>query len=54
MRADEIGHGGGDSGASDDELADLVRACVAAKRAGHGINSEEFIKPQRAMYQIGG
>ena len=42
------------SGASDDELAELVRSCVAAKRAGHGINSEEFIKPQRAMYQIGG
>jgi len=31
-----------------------VRACVSAKRAGHGIDSPEFIRPQRAMYQIGG
>jgi cyclic pyranopterin phosphate synthase len=41
-------------GASDQELADLVRASVGAKRAGHGINSDEFLKPVRAMYQIGG
>ena len=39
---------------SDDDLADLVRASVGAKKAGHGINSDQFIKPQRAMYQIGG
>jgi GTP 3',8-cyclase len=41
-------------GGSDDDLADLVRASIGAKKAGHGINSDEFIKPQRAMYQIGG
>lgn len=41
-------------GGSDAELAELVRACVAAKKAGHGINSSEFIKPERAMFQIGG
>ncbi|MGD9719646.1 MAG: GTP 3',8-cyclase MoaA [Pirellulales bacterium] len=41
-------------GGSDDELASLVRASVGAKRAGHGINSDEFVKPLRAMYQIGG
>lgn len=41
-------------GGSDDELIDLIRSCVWAKKAGHGINSEEFIKPQRAMFQIGG
>lgn len=41
-------------GGSDDELSDLIRSCVWAKKAGHGINSEEFIKPQRAMFQIGG
>jgi cyclic pyranopterin phosphate synthase len=41
-------------GGSDDELADLVCASIGAKKAGHGINSDEFIKPQRAMYQIGG
>lgn len=41
-------------GASDDELRELLRACVAAKKAGHGINSDEFVKPERAMFQIGG
>lgn len=41
-------------GGNDTELAELVRACVMAKKAGHGINSSEFIKPQRAMFQIGG
>jgi cyclic pyranopterin phosphate synthase len=39
---------------SDAEIADLVRASVGAKRAGHGIDTSEFIKPERAMYQIGG
>lgn len=42
--------GGGD----DAQLAELVRDCVRAKKAGHGIDSPEFIKPARAMYQIGG
>ncbi len=41
-------------GASDDELAGLVQSAVGAKRAGHGIATPEFVKPQRAMYQIGG
>lgn len=40
--------------ASDDELAALLRDCVAHKKAAHGINTDEFVKPQRAMYQIGG
>ena len=40
--------------ANDAELAELVRSCVGAKKAGHGINSDAFLKPQRAMYQIGG
>lgn len=42
------------AGATDDELADLVRACVLAKKPGHGIDSSEFVRPERAMYQIGG
>jgi cyclic pyranopterin phosphate synthase len=42
------------SGGSDAELAQLVRACVAAKRAGHGIDTPAFVRPERAMYQIGG
>lgn len=42
------------SGGSDEELAELMQDCVGAKRAGHGINTVEFVKPGRAMYQIGG
>lgn len=41
-------------GGSDEELSELLHASVSAKRAGHGINSDEFLRPQRAMYQIGG
>ncbi len=41
-------------GGQDEELAELVRDCIRVKKAGHGINSDEFLKPQRAMYQIGG
>lgn len=42
------------SGGSDDELAELVRACVGAKKPGHGIDEPGFLRPQRAMFQIGG
>jgi cyclic pyranopterin phosphate synthase len=42
------------SGRSDDELRALVRDCVAAKAAAHGIGTSEFHRPERAMYQIGG
>jgi cyclic pyranopterin phosphate synthase len=42
------------AGGSDEQLAQLVRDCVRAKKPGHGIDSPEFIKPERAMYQIGG
>jgi cyclic pyranopterin phosphate synthase len=41
-------------GGSDSDLADLVRASIGAKRAGHGINSDSFVRPERAMFQIGG
>lgn len=41
-------------GGGDDELVALIHACVAAKKPGHGIDSDEFLRPQRAMYQIGG
>ena len=41
-------------GGSDDELADLVRDCVLAKAPAHGIGTAEFVRPERAMYQIGG
>jgi cyclic pyranopterin phosphate synthase len=39
---------------TDDDLADLVRECVRAKALAHGIGTVEFIRPERAMYQIGG
>ena len=42
------------SGPRDEQLAALLRDCVAAKKPGHGIDSPDFLKPQRAMYQIGG
>ena len=41
-------------GATDDDLAALVYECVSRKKPGHGIDSPAFLKPQRAMYQIGG
>ena len=41
-------------GGSDAEIASLLRACVAAKKAAHGIDTPEFKRPARAMYQIGG
>jgi cyclic pyranopterin phosphate synthase len=41
-------------GADDAALATLIRDCVAAKRAAHGIDTPTFARPARAMYQIGG
>ena len=41
-------------GGSDEELASLIRNCVAHKKAAHGIDKSDFARPQRAMYQIGG
>jgi cyclic pyranopterin phosphate synthase len=41
-------------GASDGELADLIRAAVAGKQAGHGINELGFVQPVRTMSAIGG
>jgi cyclic pyranopterin phosphate synthase len=41
-------------GGRDADLQDLVRQCVGAKKPGHGIDSPEFLRPQRAMFQIGG
>lgn len=41
-------------GATDEQLADLIRESVAAKKPGHGIDEPGFLRPQRAMYQIGG
>ena len=41
-------------GGSDEQLRALVLASVGAKKPGHGISSDEFVKPSRAMFQIGG
>jgi len=42
------------NGGSDNEIADLIRAAVGAKWAGHQINQVNFIRPNRSMSQIGG
>lgn len=41
-------------GGTDKDLVQLIRECVCAKKPGHGIDSADFHKPERAMYQIGG
>ena len=42
------------SGGTDEELLALLRDCVGSKRAAHGIGTDGFERPARAMYQIGG
>ncbi len=42
------------SGASDEEIAALVRRVVAGKWEGHEINTARFVPPPRPMYSIGG
>ena len=41
-------------GASDEEIAELVRRTVWAKWEGHEINTAKFVPPPRPMYSIGG
>jgi GTP 3',8-cyclase len=41
-------------GATDAELAAVIRTAVAGKQAGHGINSADFVQPARPMSAIGG
>ncbi|MCI0332765.1 MAG: GTP 3',8-cyclase MoaA [Planctomycetes bacterium] len=40
--------------ATDDDLANLVRDCIQKKAPAHGIGTTNFVRPERAMYQIGG
>jgi cyclic pyranopterin phosphate synthase len=42
------------SGASDGEIEHTIRNCIAAKKAGHGTDDGSFLRPEKAMYQIGG
>lgn len=41
-------------GATDDEIAELARACIASKWAGHRVGQVDFVKPARSMSMIGG
>ena len=42
------------SNSSDRDLAELVQTCVGAKKVGHGMDSPDFLRPKRAMYELGG
>jgi cyclic pyranopterin phosphate synthase len=42
------------AGASDEDLAELVRADVWRKWSGHRINHPDFVRPERSMSAIGG
>ena len=42
------------SGASDEEIAALIRRNIAGKWIGHEISSAKFVAPPRPMYAIGG
>ena len=42
------------AGASDEEIAALIRRNLADKWEGHEINSAKFVPPPRPMYSIGG
>ncbi len=41
-------------GGSDDQIRALVRDCIWHKQPAHGVGGVDFVKPERAMYQIGG
>ncbi|MCH8841003.1 MAG: GTP 3',8-cyclase MoaA, partial [Planctomycetes bacterium] len=40
--------------ATDADIANAVRECIAEKKEGHEINTARFIQPERPMYSIGG
>jgi cyclic pyranopterin phosphate synthase len=42
------------SGGTDEDLAEAIRAAVWNKEAGHRINEEDFVRPERSMSMIGG
>jgi len=41
-------------GGTDDDLAEAIKAAVWKKEAGHRINEEDFVRPERSMSMIGG
>ena len=42
------------SGATDEQLLEVIHRCVAAKGRAHGISEDGFEPPERPMYAIGG
>ncbi|WDI40959.1 GTP 3',8-cyclase MoaA [Bremerella sp. P1] len=42
------------TGGTDADLSARLHSCVQAKKPSHGMDSPEFVPPERAMYQIGG
>jgi cyclic pyranopterin phosphate synthase len=42
------------NGATDDKIANEIRAAVGTKWAGHQIGQVTFVRPARTMSQIGG
>jgi cyclic pyranopterin phosphate synthase len=42
------------SGKSDQDIIQLARDAIAGKKPGHGIDDPAFVRPQHAMYEIGG
>lgn len=42
------------SGATDEDLAEIIHSCLASKLPGHGINDPGFLQPDRPMSAIGG
>ena len=42
------------SGAEDEEIATIWRAAQWGKKAGHGMDREDFVQPERPMSAIGG
>ena len=42
------------NGSGDEAIREILRASVAGKRAGHGIDSPDFVQPERGMNAIGG
>ncbi len=42
------------SNGTDEDLIDVVREALTAKKPGHGIDSPDFVQPDRPMNEIGG
>ncbi len=54
LRSGAMEEGAMGEGTLQAQLQQLFRDCLTAKEPGHGIGSEQFTKPERAMHEIGG